>query len=274
MYLTCLLINIGENPDHPHPGRIWIRNLYHVHQRLCMAFPSASRLATDADFLKPWKPEDFPEQRNLASKKKNEVGYEVLKHVHITRDENNGFLYRIDPQPAGRVVILVQSASKPDWEYAFHNADYLLAANPEVRQYNPCYRKGEHLRFRLLANPTKRLTKNSIERDGQVVDPKWAGKRVPVPVEQLFDWLARRDLQTSSNRTGFSIEKDAVTIQAAYIYVNKSYSEEKEIMIRYRSVRYDGILTVTDPISLRKTISSGIGSAKGFGFGLLSLARG
>ena len=62
MYLSCLLINVGDNPDHPRPGRLWLRNLYHVHQRLCMAFPSASRKADDPDFLRPFKPEDFGPQ--------------------------------------------------------------------------------------------------------------------------------------------------------------------------------------------------------------------
>ncbi len=40
MYLSSLLIDVGDNPDRPRPGRLWLRNLYHVHQRLCMAFPS------------------------------------------------------------------------------------------------------------------------------------------------------------------------------------------------------------------------------------------
>ena len=46
MYLSCLLIDVGDNPDRPRPGRLWLRNLYHVHQRLCMAFPSARKTRT------------------------------------------------------------------------------------------------------------------------------------------------------------------------------------------------------------------------------------
>ena len=59
MYLSILLINAGSNPDRPRPGRLWLRNLYYVHQRLCMAFPSAYRKNNDEHFLKRFKPEDF-----------------------------------------------------------------------------------------------------------------------------------------------------------------------------------------------------------------------
>ena len=38
------------------------------------------------------------------------------------------------------------------------------------------------------------------------------------------------------------------------------------------SVQFDGLLRVTDPDRLRETVRKGIGSGKGLGFGLLSLA--
>ena len=42
---------------------------------------------------------------------------------------------------------------------------------------------------------------------------------------------------------------------------------------RFYAVRYEGLLEVSDSECFLKTVSDGIGSAKGFGFGLLSLAR-
>ncbi|MGH9434270.1 MAG: type I-E CRISPR-associated protein Cas6/Cse3/CasE, partial [Terriglobia bacterium] len=247
MYISCLLINVGDNPDRPRPGRLWLRNLYHVHQRLCMAFPSDLRKQRDPDFLAPYTPDDFPEQRHLADKKKTEVDPDILKHVHSPRTPDSGFLFCIDPQPGarcgpildvappfraagaglkpgatltvpgGRAVILVQSAVKPDWEYAFHNACYLLAAPPEVKPFDPCFTGGQRLRFRLVANPTRRLSKHSRERDGKPVEEKWIGKRVPVPADQLLDWLA--DWRVHRDEPpGFSIDKGSTTVQAGYIY--------------------------------------------------------
>jgi CRISPR system Cascade subunit CasE len=39
------------------------------------------------------------------------------------------------------------------------------------------------------------------------------------------------------------------------------------------SVLYEGALEVTEPEAFQRTLAAGIGSGKGFGFGLLSLAR-
>ncbi len=274
MYLSCLLIDVGSNPDRPRPGRLWLRNLYRVHQRLCMAFPSPVRKKCDPDFLAPYAPDDFPEQRHLADKNKAEVEPDVLKQVHSKRSPDSGFLFRIDSQtrceahrdrdnPGARVVILVQSALEPYWEYAFHNASYLLAAPAQTKQFDPCFMVGQRLRFRLVANPIRRLSKHSLGADGQPIQ-KGIGKRVPVPANQLFDWLTRR-----AEPAGFSVASDSVTIQPGYIYMNKT---RNNVGIRLRSVRYDGVLNVTDPKRLREAMIEGIGPGKAFGFGLLSVA--
>jgi CRISPR system Cascade subunit CasE len=251
MFLSCLLIDTGTNPDRPRPGRTWLRNLYHVHQRLCMAFPSASRKSDDADFLKPFDPGDFGKGQ-----------------VHIARADDSGFLFRIDPGPAGRAVILVQSAVKPDWDYAFQNAGFLLAAPAEVKVYEPGFAAGQRLRFRLAANPTRKLSQHSRERDGKPVAEKWVGKRVPVPADQLLPWLAEWRVRPDEP-PGFCIDKDSTTVHAGYIYVNKGREEGGQ---RLRSVRYDGILEVTDADKFRNTLLRGIGPGKAFGFGLLSVA--
>ncbi len=260
MYLSCLLIDTGENPDRPRPGRLWLRNLYHVHQRLCMAFPSAERAAADPHFLKPWDPADFPEQRHLADRPTEEVGLGALRQVHAPRDDRRGFLFRIDPQPRARVAILVQSALEPDWDYAFHNAGYLLAAAPEVKPFSPRFTMGQHLDFRLLANPTRKIdtkTRPNGERSN--------GNRLPVSDDQLYPWLARR-----ADAAGFTVDEAATTIHTGYVYVNKAREDRGQ---RLRSARFDGLLEVTDPQRLVEAVASGIGSGKAFGFGLLSLAR-
>ncbi|MGO9620488.1 MAG: type I-E CRISPR-associated protein Cas6/Cse3/CasE [Desulfobaccales bacterium] len=261
MFLSRLIIDLGDNPDRPRPGRLWLRNLYQVHQRLCMAFPSPSRKSDDADFLKSFKPEEFGNSQ-----------------VHVTRQADSGFLFRLDPLPGGRAVILVQSALRPDWDYAFHNAGYLLAAPPEMKSFDLYFTKGQSLLFRLVANPTRRLSRHSLEADGQPVKEKSIGKRVPVPDNQLFDWLARR-----AEAAGFSVKEDCTKVQPGYIYFKKpkkpvdlpedgQKKEQKEEQSRMRSVRYDGILKVTDPARIQETIIHGIGPGKAFGFGLLSLA--
>ena len=244
MYRSCLLIDVGNNPDRPRPGRLWLRNRYHVHQRLCMAFPSASRKAEDADFLKPFNTEEFGNGQ-----------------VTVKRTMDAGFLFFIDPLPNGRAVIIVQSAIVPDWNYAFHNASHLLAAPPVVKPFEPHFPKGQWLRFRLAANPTRRLSKHSPDAKEESI-----GKRVPVPTDRLIDWLAHR-----GESAGFDITRDATTLQPGYIYFNKS-DKENDKGQRLRSVLFNGLLRVTDPDAFRQTLVHGIGSGKAFGFGLLLTA--
>jgi len=258
MFLSQLRIDANHTP-----GRLWLRNSYRVHQRLCMAFPSKERKEDDEHFLKPYDPEDFPENRYIADKKKGEIGEEKLKHVHAPRDSNSGFLFRIDAQPRGNAVILVLSAMRPDWDYAFHNAEYLLGAPAQVKNYNPDFGKGQTLKFRLAANTTRRCSRKSKDSKGNPIDGRWVGKRIPVPFDKLKDWLISR-----GSKGGFAV--DDVDVQSGYIYVDKR--DGKTGKSRLLSVRYDGILTVIDPDRFRQTLVRGIGPGKAFGFGLLSVA--
>lgn len=259
MYMSHLLINVGENPDRPRPGRLWLRNIYHVHQRLCMAFPSDLRKKRDPEFLAPYAPGDFPEQHRLADKKVTKVDQAVLKQVHSERGCDSGFLFRIDPLPGGRAMILIQSAIEPDWDYAFHNAGYLLTAPPEVKSFDPGFTKEQRLQFRLVANPTRRLSKNSPDAKKESI-----GKRVPVPTDKLNEWLARH-----AETAGFEIDEKSITVRQGYIYMNKSRDDKGQ---RLRSARYEGILEVTDPAMFKMGLIRGIGPGKAFGFGLLSVA--
>ena len=249
MYLSNLLIDTGDNPDRPRPGRLWLRNLYRVHQRLCMGFPSSDRKQEDAGFLQPYKPQDFPYAHTMDYRH---------DHVHGKRTGEQAFLFRIDPLPAGRAMILVQSALMPDWDYAFQNAGYLLACPPQVITYSPVFKKGQLLNFRLLANATRKIDTKTRE-DGT----KSNGNRVPVAREKLTEWLTSR-----SERCGFRVREESLAVQTGFA---AGYSDDNNPK-RFFSARYDGRLEVVDEKSLLDTIVSGIGPAKGFGFGLLSVA--
>lgn len=255
MYLSTLLVDTGTNPDRPRPGRLWLRNLYRVHQRLCMAFPSHSRKAEDRSFLKPFKMDEFGEGQ-----------------IHVRRSPDAGFLFRIDSLPHGRAVIIVLSAIKPDWDYAFHNAQHLLAAPPsQPVEWNPNINAGDRFRFRLLVNPTRKIctipkkrweAMTPAEREKETTRH---GKRIPVLTEHLVDWLDKR-----AQLAGFSLDKQTLFVQPGYVYVNKGNKEERK---QLRSAFYEGILIVENANRFRETLMRGIGPAKAFGFGLLSITR-
>ena len=260
MFISTLLIDVGGNPDRPRPGRLWLRNPYRVHQRLCMAFPSVRRKNGDPEMLHPYAPEDFADG-----------------HVHVRRNDPEkkpaGFLFRIDPMAGGGAIILVQSAIQPDWEYAFRNAGFLLAAPPsEPRPLPLTFAVGNKFRFRLLANATFRARKGSVHRTGQPIEDKWVGKRIGVSgdEESLTNWIARR-----AGPCGFTVDK-LTLLQPGYVAFHRPEPDKpkpREPGVRLRSVRYEGILQVAETERFHAALASGIGSAKAFGFGLLSLAR-
>lgn len=296
MYLSKLLINVGTNPDRPRPGRLWLRNRYRVHQRLAMAFPSDQRKDRDPEFLAPYTPDDFPEQRCMADascclpeKPETAVDPTRLAQVHTPRSLGVGFLFRVEPLPGGRAVILVLSHPRPDWNHAFGlipdqvaprtgypigNAGYLLAALPdEPRPLQVSLRLGDRFRFRLTANPTKKTgtilkSERLAMQERGTKDPERHGRRVPVRPEAYDEWLVAR-----SEAHGFRLVEpleDTLHTETGYVYVNKSHDSGKGQ--RLRSVSYDGLLEIVHVERFRSALLSGIGPAKAFGFGLLSIA--
>jgi CRISPR system Cascade subunit CasE len=271
MYLSHLMIDVGGNPDRPRPGRKWLRNVYHVHQRLSMAFPSPVQCAKDPRFLLPFDPAGFERPR---------------------------FLFRVDnsiEDDCPRAIILVQSEWRPDWDYAFHNARMFLAAEPEMREYNPTFQVGEQFRFRIRVNLAKK-SRNEKSQDGEIalrkqregLDAKGRrkdqGKRVAMTWEkdQGPDAAAQEWFTSKAERCGFS-PRDFHMLHLGWIagYRPEKSKASRETQqegehgarqMKFRSALLEGTLAVTDAPAFAQAVASGIGSAKAFGFGLLSIA--
>lgn len=176
--------------------------------------------------------------------------------VERAEPEAANVLFRLDSHQDGVLTVLVQSRVEPDWSVL--KPGYLLDA-PQIKQRELSLQSGELFSFRLRANPTKRLGK-SAEYD--------KGKRVGIYDEdKQLAWLAHkgeqhgfRVLQAQVSRDGKIKDDDAIHRQDA--------THKLELL----SVQFDGVLQVADPEKLTAALQTGIGSAKGFGFGLLSLA--
>lgn len=253
MYLSHLLIDVGADPDRPRPGRKWLNNVYNVHQRLCMAFPSTDRKKDDPQFLAPYNPDDF-----------------ASLQVHVKRNSDSGFLFRIDPHIGGNVSILVLSAFKPDWDYAFYNANYLLAAPPETKEYIMSFIEGNMYRFRVCVNLSKKSQVHG--KESEVKDKfgrrKTQGKRVSLtwdknenPDEVIREWFSQKCLQKGIEFCELKV------VNIGWIFASK---HDKKKM-KFRSALLEGTLKIINILEFEKTIINGIGSAKAFGFGLLSV---
>lgn len=113
------------------------------------------------------------------------------------------------------------------------------------------------MRFRLLANATRKID-TKTGPDGR----RRKGKRVPVRPERVLDWLLER-----AREAGFELDAGSVTVQTGYVGFRHPLLKAANLF----AARYDGLLTVTDPARFRAAVQGGIGPAKAFGFGLLTV---
>ena len=75
-------------------------------------------------------------------------------------------------------------------------------------------------------------------------------------------------LQRKGERGGFCVARQGFRV----IPEGKVMARKAGKNLQFQSVRFEGLLEVTDPERFLQTVREGIGAAKGFGFGLFSLA--
>jgi len=203
--------------------------------------------------------------------------------------EKFGVLFRADVDAlCNRVIVYVQSIVEPDWSFLDTFRDYLLTGadkpNPACKDVAGAYQQlqaGQVLSFRLRANPTKRIARVAKG------DSELKGKRVGLlREEEQIAWLIRKGQRREICKPGgFEILMNAGTapsgevLQAPLVNVRregKQRGRKKDDgaprRITHLTVRFEGLLRITDAAAFRKTLARGIGSAKAFGFGLLSIA--
>lgn len=179
-----------------------------------------------------------------------------------------GVLHRAEAdERTGEIVLLVQSNREPDPTTGTarlgFNASLLWPMNcfqtKDVSHSFAAIEQGMRLRFRLRANPVKR-------RSGRA-DDRLAGKRVALLKEdEQLAWMARKAADAGVALLECQVQADPL---GAFV---KGGRRGKEAM-RFQAVRYNGVLRVDDVDLLLKALTEGIGPAKAYGFGLLSVAR-
>ncbi|GAA3868786.1 type I-E CRISPR-associated protein Cas6/Cse3/CasE [Saccharothrix violaceirubra] len=177
----------------------------------------------------------------------------------IPARQAHGVLWRLEPTHAGYTA-LVQSHTRPDW--AGLPADY-LAGPAETRPLRPVLDAvvpGRTLSFRLLANPT---------RDSRPAELKGRGRRVAHrTADEQVTWLVRK-----AGQHGFVIPT-AVDGRpdVAPSPMPRRTGGKADATITVDTVRFDGHLVITDAEAFTHAIVAGVGRAKAYGCGLLTIA--
>lgn len=184
-------------------------------------------------------------------------GGRVLWRLDKRADEPQAFwLYIVSPEKPD-LTHVVEQAGWPVHERLWETKDY--------QPFLDRLENGQRWEFRLKANPVRKVRKDKGRRPDESVVGTLQGH---VTVEQQVEWLMSR-----AEAHGFELpfdanEKPAVIVSQRNREVFRRGSDE----VTLSTAVYDGTLTVTDADLLRAALCQGIGRAKGFGCGLLTIA--
>jgi len=176
----------------------------------------------------------------------------AFKHLPEDQYKAGRVLYRLDKGRQGEIIIFVQSTYKADWQDKIFD-DYFLNKEDYIKEYNPKPVKGNHYLFKLRANPTKKINYKRLGLFDEGKQTEWLSGKLSTSGATLSELMIKQE--------GF--------LKGSYM--NKA---GKKNTISFLSAVFEGSLVVNDPVSFVKALENGFGSAKGFGFGLMSIARG
>lgn len=159
-----------------------------------------------------------------------------------------GLLYRIENHQH-RPVILVQTAAEPLLD-ALHSDGVTAAATRKLAPLLDALHTGGTLRYRIVANPTKRWG-NTAPEPGQV------GRLHTFRGAAAIDWW-----------TGRAPAAGLAVTAADW----RPLPDTTVGRARHAMAQFDGTATITDPEQLRNAIRNGIGRSQSYGCGLLSIA--
>ncbi len=169
-------------------------------------------------------------------------------------EEQTRKLWRLD-YFRGQPYLLLLSQEKPNFTNLIKQFGY-VGEQGEIRTYQhllDSLQSGSRYRFRLCANPVHSLPSEMGKR----------GKVVPhVTVKQQQEWLEQK-----CAKLGFALD-ESVIVQREL----KRFSRQQKYVTLHTAV-YEGILTICDADVFRTALIQGIGRAKSYGCGLLTLGR-
>lgn len=164
------------------------------------------------------------------------------------------FLFRVERSDRNHAEVLMQSDRQPETST---NGARILAS----REYPLSFQAGQRLRFLLVANPVKTINDEMGRKDAEGETKKC---RVPlIREDEQRAWIVRKYEKAASLE---SLIIDPV--------LPLRFRKSKEGRVgKVQPVKFQGILTVEQPDVMIKLVHSGIGPAKAFGCGLVSLVR-
>jgi len=179
-------------------------------------------------------------------------------------------LWRLD-QDLERYFLYVVSPTEPDFAHLAEQAGWPTTERGTSKPYAPLLdglRAGQQWAFRLVANPTRYVPAKDGGR---------ARRLAHVTVAQQEQWLLERAeghgfRVTATRAPGdgqeVGVPDVAVTRRATRAFARSGAPDQ----VTLGTAQFDGRLEVVEPDRLRRSLVAGIGPAKAYGCGLLTLA--
>ncbi|MFE6925473.1 type I-E CRISPR-associated protein Cas6/Cse3/CasE [Nocardia sp. NPDC057663] len=176
-------------------------------------------------------------------------------------------LWRID-QGENTIHLYVVSPARPDFTHVVEQAGWPTTSTWATRDYRDLLDDlavGQRWHFRLTANPVRR----AMDRDRN--DPTERGRTIGLDSQGQLQWLQRKatdhGFELGHCVSGDGQEPDAIVTDRRSVTFQRRSQK-----VSLSTATFEGTLRVTDPRALRGALVGGIGRAKGYGCGLLTLA--
>jgi CRISPR system Cascade subunit CasE len=193
-------------------------------------------------------------------------------------------LWRVEQEESPyRVDVLVLSESQPSWEHLVEQGGWPSADEPQalVRPYEPLLRRvvpGAQFAFRLRANPVSatRLPDKPSAAQQQSLTSVARSRGVRVPhrtVAHQLAWLTDRvekwGFEIPETEAGFP---DMRLIARKRLVFGRRTGGDGGRRVVIETATYEGRVRVIDEASARRSLLSGVGHARAYGCGLITLA--
>jgi CRISPR system Cascade subunit CasE len=160
----------------------------------------------------------------------------------------------------GRLYLLLLSPERPDFEN-FAQQFCARGVSGEIKDYDALLTRlepGQKWRFRLRANAAHSVAERKGER-GKI--------HAHITTAYQREWLLKK-----ASKCGFSLEEGGFdVVQAESIQFRRNAQPDARTTIG--TAVYEGELTVVDVSLFREALQKGIGRAKAYGCGFLTIAR-
>lgn len=174
-------------------------------------------------------------------------------------------LWRLDTPATATVHLYIVSPGEPDLTHLIEQVGWptMKAETWVTRNYDgllASLASGQRWAFRLTANPTHSGRKTADAKETQ----RFGYLREHEQVE----WLAKR-----ADRHGFALADQGDGLPNVRLHRRQAQTFKRGMgAVTLMMATYDGILQITDADAFRSALTRGIGHAKAYGCGLLTLA--